>query len=286
MDAASFGLGPRQDLARRRLDQLAENPPQVLVLEGGLAREREAAALYFAAACNCPAHGACGQCDSCLQMKDKVHLDLIFLDGAEQSIKVDDVRAVRQKVGEPPRGPGHRVVILTEAQGLTPAAANALLKSMEEPRPGNCFLLLTPQRERLLPTLVSRSWTLTLAWPEPGAAALEAMPPDSGGVAPWLDALERFWRTGMGLFAMTSAKGKLTRNAAQAVILALAKDVADVLAGRERSALGTLLADRLGLPGLRRMDLLLESAQEALVGMANPVLTLEWVATRVALWMR
>jgi DNA polymerase-3 subunit delta' len=283
VDAAFFGLSPRQEMARRRLDQLAENPPQVLVLEGGTASDREAAALYYAAALSCGEFGACGACEPCSQIRDKVYMDLIFLDGTEQSIKVDDVREVRQKVGEPPRGPGHRVVVLTEAQGLTPSAANALLKSMEEPRPGNVFVLLAPQRERLLPTLVSRSWTLTLAWPEAGAAltAEEQQASDE-----WLGALERFWRTGLGLFSLTSSKGRLTRNAAQHVVLALSKELTDILAGRSASSLGTYLNDRLGMAGLRRLDLLLESSQEALVGQINPVLTLEWLATRVALWVR
>jgi DNA polymerase-3 subunit delta' len=283
MDAAFFGLPPRQEQARKRLDQLTENPPQVLVLEGGAAWEREAAALYYAAALNCGDRGACGACEPCVQVRDKVFMDLLFLDGAEQSIKVDDIREVRQKVGEPPRGPGYRVVVLTEAQGLTSQAANALLKSMEEPRPGNCFLLLTPQRERLLPTLVSRSWTLTLAWPKSGEAQ---NPAETEAAAEWLGVLERFWRTGQGLFSLTSAKGKLTRPAVQHVMLALSKELADVLAGRQVSSLGGFLGDRLGLPGLRRLDLLLESAQEALVGQVNPGLTLEWLATRVALWVR
>ena len=284
MDAAAFfGLSPRQDLARRRLDQLAENPPQVLVLEGGTASDREAAALYYAAALSCAEFGACGACEPCVQIRDKVYMDLVFLDGAEQSIKVDDVREVRQKVGEPPRGPGHRVVVLTEAQGLTPSAANALLKSMEEPRPGNVFVLLAPQRERLLPTLVSRSWTLTMAWPEAGDAQTQE---EKQACSEWLDALERFWRTGQGLFSLTASKGRLTRNAALHVVLALSKELADILAQRSSSPMGTFLSSRLGLEGLRRLDCLLESSQEFLVGQVNPVLTLEWLATRVALWVR
>ena len=105
-------------------------------------------------------------------------------------------------------------------------------------------------------------------------------------MAEWLETLERFWRTGCGLFALTSAKGRLTRNTAQHVILALAKELSDVLAERPRSSLGTFLLERLGLVGLRRLDLLLESSQEILVGQVNPTLTLEWFATRVALWVR
>ena len=282
MDAAFFGLSSRQALARQRLGQLARNPPQVLVIEGGSAAERHGAALLYAALLNC-GRDACGVCDACSQIRDKVHLDLIFLDGAEQSIKVEEVREIRQKVGEPPRGPGHRVVILAEAQSLTTQAANALLKCMEEPRPGNCFALLTPQREHLLPTLVSRAWTLTLTWPQ---ACESQSPADLLAATEGLAALERFWRTGCGLFSLTAAKGRITRQAAQHILLALSKELADILAGRSASALAEFLSGRLGLTGLRRLDLILEHAQDALVGQVNPSLTVEWLATRVALWVR
>lgn len=278
---ASFGLDARQRLAVSRLDRMAQSPPQVLVLEGGLAGEREAAAFYYAAALNCQAGpGACGVCPSCRQMREKVHLDLLFLDGRDQSIKVAEIREVRQKVGEPPRGPGWRVVLLTEAQSLTVEAANALLKSMEEPRPGNCFLLLAPQRERLLPTLVSRAWTLTLAWPGDSAT-----PSGSDEALEWLNALDSFWRTGRGLLPKSGAKGKLTRGTAQAVLLALSRELARVLAGRPGTGPSGLFASRLDLEGLRRLDLLLAASQEALVGQVSPVLTLEWLATRVYLWL-
>ena len=306
-DHGFFGLPARQEPASRKLDQLAASPPQVLVIEGGTVSERVAAALYYAGACNCPSgEGACGACEACIQIRDKVHMDLIFLDGAEQSILVDDIRDVRFKVGQPPRGPGRRVVILTEAQSLTPSAANALLKSMEEPRPGNCFVLLAPQRERLLPTLVSRSWVITLAWPQSGQT-LDG--PQAEEVAEWLEALERFWRTGQGFLGRrlakaqpkSKARGKAAaadqqsppaqtglsgRVLAQAVVLALSAQLAALLAGRPDSSLGHLLASRLDMAGLRRFDILLEKSQEALVGQVNPSLTLEWLATRVALWLR
>lgn len=276
-----FGLGQKQDLAAHRLGRLAQNPPQVLILEGGLAPEREAAALYFAAALNCgTSPEACGFCPICLQIKDKVHRDLIFFSGRDQSIKVDEIRELRRIVGESPHGGGHRVVVMAEAQGLTNEAANALLKSMEEPRPGNCFVLTAPQRERLLPTLVSRGWPLTLAWPEPGQ--------ESEGqeeTAPWLLALENFWRTGRGLFPLSGAKGKLTRHTAQAVVLALSRILAQVLSGQAGPGVPALLADRLDFEGLKRLDLLLASAQEALVSQVSPGLTLEWLATRVYLWL-
>ena len=97
------------------------------------------------------------------------HRDFFVLDGREESIKIAQVREqVRPVLGEAPREAQKRIILLAEAQSLGEAAANALLKSMEEPRPHNAFILTTPQRERLLPTLISRSWILTLPWPLPG----------------------------------------------------------------------------------------------------------------------
>jgi len=76
------------------------------------------------------------------------------------------------------------------------------------------------------------------------------------------------------------------RTLAMLVVLALSKELADILAGRPTSSMGTFLASRLDLTGLRRLDRLLETVQEALVGQVNPALTLDWMATRVALWVR
>jgi DNA polymerase-3 subunit delta' len=209
---------------------------------------------------------------------DRVHLDLIVLDGTggetkEGTISIDEVREVRSKVGQPPRGDGHRVVVVTKATGLTEAAANGLLKSLEEPRPGNVFVLLAPQRERLLPTLVSRSWILTLAWPEAGAAGAE------DDLAGWLDSLEGFLRTGRGWFERTSAKGQVDRALAGRVVTGVQRCLAEALAGRPGNGLAGYLA-QLPLASLRRLDVLLAKGLEALELQVNPALVLDWVATQ------
>ena len=116
----------------------------------------------------------------------------------------------------------------------------------------------------------------------------EEMGLEEGAMSPqdWMAVLEEFWRSGRGLFSKSGAKGKLSRNLAQVLVLSLSRELADVLAGRSRTSLGHLLAQRLDLHGLRRFDLLLAAAQEALVGQVSPSLTIEWLATRVSLWVR
>jgi DNA polymerase-3 subunit delta' len=71
-------------------------------------------------------------------------------------IPVDDVRRLTQFLGSTAGEGGWRIVIVDKVEDMAPAAANALLKSLEEP-PGNClFLLLSDNIQRLLPTIRSR----------------------------------------------------------------------------------------------------------------------------------
>lgn len=164
----NFLSSPRETRALGFFRSLAGSPPpQVLLLEGGGQEERKLAAFYWAALLNCPERSApCLACPVCLRLFSRTHRDLLYFDGSLGSIKIDEVRGLRSIIGEAPREAVKRVIILAEAQSLTEAAANAMLKSLEEPCSGTVFVLLAPQRERLLPTLVSRSWVLTLAWPD------------------------------------------------------------------------------------------------------------------------
>lgn len=277
-----FGVPARQSHVLAGLDALARAIPQALILEGGTADERAAMAMWLAARLNCrDAHTPCGACPVCVQIRDKVFLDLQYFDGGVETIKVADMREVRALVGEPPRGSGWRVVILAEAQGLTDEAANALLKAMEEPRPGNVFVLLSPQRERLFPTLVSRSFVLTLAWPD------ASQPLSAGGEDdPWpiLEALYTFWRSGRGWF--TGVKGRPTRLMAERVLTELSRELAGFLAGRSDTPLAARLAVCNDADVPRRMDVLLAECQEALIASVNPAVVLDRLATRAYLWLR
>lgn len=285
----------RQERVRAFLDRLGATPPQVLLLEGGHDIEREALALYWTCRLNCvrslacksdqPVQAAllapagqpkvepCGACPECVQILEQVHRDLVFIDGRTESIKIDMVRELRSLMGEPPRGQGKRVIVLFEAQALQPEAANFLLKSMEEPRPGNVFVLTAPQRERLLPTLVSRSFVLTLAWPEAWEA--EPVVEEGENASEWAGAMGEFWRTGRGWFERTSDKGRLDAPLAARVLVECQRALAGALSGRE--GFGQNLRG-LGPESLRRLDAALDMAQECLEYKVSPALTLDWLA--------
>ncbi len=293
--AEVFGpvLHERHARSREHLRRLAVAPPQVLLFEGGTVEERTAFGLWWAALLNCerrgePGHdlahggrGPCLECAACSLIANNELLDLFFFDGREASIKIDEVRGLRATLAEAPRGEGLRVAIFAEAQALGIEAANALLKSLEEPQPSTCFVLSAPQRERLLPTLVSRSFVVTLAWP-----ITRGRPPED--LAPWLEALAAFCATGKGWLDRTEKRNNVTPALANRILLETQKALSAALLAdpaSHHSGLATHLA-ALSPQNLRRCTETLSNAQDALNYTVNPALTLDWLATRFFLISR
>lgn len=87
-----------------------------------------------------------------------------------REIKIDQVRALLEFAGVGAHRGGKRVVLLAPAERLNPSAANALLKTLEEPPPGLAFLLVSSRPERLLPTILSRCRRWPLPLPDTGLA--------------------------------------------------------------------------------------------------------------------
>ena len=310
-ELGAYMADTRFERMRSTLQQLMVSPPQVLLIEGGLAEQRKATADYWALLLNCerlhPKQEAtqqlglgfaevpcnvdntttaetvtpCLHCPTCIRFLAHQHRDLFFLDGAASSIKMDDVREVRSVLGEPPRESAYRVVIFHEAQIILEAAANSLLKSFEEPRKATTFMLLAPQRERLLPTLVSRSMCLTLPWPRQEDATLSPV------ARLWLGVLEEFLQTGKGLFAYSSVKGEVTPQVAQEIIELLRKSLAARIrfeqSGQAAARGVETLLQRVPFARLRMVDELLAEAQDSIIYTVNPALVVEWLVTRLFL---
>ena len=115
-------------------------------------------ARLLAMAVNCEAaleERPCGACPSCLEVRSGSHPDVMELDAASNN-SVDDVRELREQVRLAPLRGGRRVWVLDEAHMLSRAAANALLKTLEEPPAGLLFVLATTEPEKLPPTVLSR----------------------------------------------------------------------------------------------------------------------------------
>lgn len=99
---------------------------------------------------------ACGECRHCRRIASDGHPDALHLAPEGRTIKIAQVRALQQKVGFRPFEARYRVVMVHQTQALGDAAANAMLKTLEEPGNETVFVLLTDQAHRLLPTIISR----------------------------------------------------------------------------------------------------------------------------------
>ena len=116
-------------------------------------------ARVFAAALNCPAGGD-GTCDTCRRILRGVHPDVHLVVPEGDNLLVEDVRAVREEASRTHHEAKTAVFILDEADRMTEAAANALLKVLEEPPPEVVFVLVVRSVEALVGTVPSRARTL------------------------------------------------------------------------------------------------------------------------------
>lgn len=97
----------------------------------------------------------CNQCDSCLEINDGRALDLIEIDAATYT-GVDDIRELREGIRFAPSKSKYKVYIIDECHQLSKGAANALLKTLEEPPSHAIFVLATTEIYKMIPTIISR----------------------------------------------------------------------------------------------------------------------------------
>lgn len=115
-------------------------------------------AKILAMAVNClnPKDGnPCLECDRCKEILDGSATDIVEMDAASNN-GVDDVRQLRDEVNYTPVSCKFRVYIIDEVHMLSPAAFNALLKTLEEPPPHVKFILATTELQKVPATIVSR----------------------------------------------------------------------------------------------------------------------------------
>lgn len=111
--------------------------------------------------------GACGRCKACHLLKVGTHPDYFLLtpEEPEKPIRIDQVRALVDFVSQTAQLGGRKVVLIEPAEAMNINAANALLKSLEEPSGQTILLLISHQASRLLPTIRSRCVQLTCPVP-------------------------------------------------------------------------------------------------------------------------
>ncbi|UVM74140.1 DNA polymerase III subunit delta' [Pseudomonas alvandae] len=125
----------------------------------GIGKRALAERLMASLLCQAPAaSNACGECKSCLLLKAGSHPDNYVLEPeeADKAIKVDQVRDLVSFVVQTSQMGGRKVVLIEPVESMNINAANALLKSLEEPSGDTVLLLVSHQPSRLLPTIKSR----------------------------------------------------------------------------------------------------------------------------------
>ncbi len=97
----------------------------------------------------------CNKCSSCIQFSQGQAMDLIEIDAASQT-GVDDIRDLKEGIRFVPSSSKFKVFIIDEVHQLSKSAANALLKTLEEPPVYAIFILATTEIHKMIPTVISR----------------------------------------------------------------------------------------------------------------------------------
>ncbi len=155
------------------VDLLAEHVAQrrerhAYLITGPQGVGKKTLALRFAEALNCtkpPAPGQqCRQCSTCKRIEGMQHPDLSVVEAEHEGevLRIDQVRELQHKLSLAPYEARYRVALLLRFEEAHTNAANAMLKTLEEPPPQVVVILTARSAESLLPTIVSRCEVLKL----------------------------------------------------------------------------------------------------------------------------
>jgi len=154
-----------QDKAKTFLKQVMsrEKMPHAYLFTGIAGVGKTMTAMALSMALNCRDRSGfegCGQCPACKQMLSGNSPDFICVAPDGQNVKIEQIRELNRQLAFAPMV-RFRVSVIRKAEAMTGEAANAFLKTLEEPPPGNILILNTTEPIDLLPTIVSRCQRLS-----------------------------------------------------------------------------------------------------------------------------
>lgn len=142
--------------------QQTGHPPHALLITGPSHVGKSTVGRFFAQSLACHSETKpCGQCRACRKIHSGNHPDVRFFDD-DEPIKIDQVREMQRSLSLSPVESEYRVTLLCNFERATTAAANALLKTLEEPASKVVLILTAVEASRLLPTIISRCQLLNL----------------------------------------------------------------------------------------------------------------------------
>lgn len=147
---------------RRRL--AAGRKPQALIIHGneGLGKSAFIEVVVAELMCKQPQPEPCGHCQSCRLLTAGHHPDVIKLEPEKGLIKVKEIRRLVEFFVSTAHSGAHKVAVISQAEQMNKAAANALLKVLEEPPASGLLILQTAHIHHLLPTIRSRCLQLQI----------------------------------------------------------------------------------------------------------------------------
>jgi DNA polymerase-3 subunit delta' len=231
-EIALSGQYPVRDLERypwhatlwRQLSRDFSRMPHALLLQGrpGLAKTAFALRLTQALVCESPDanRDGCGRCRGCLLFAAGTHPDVrfVFVEEDRTQISIDQVRAVIEFLSLKPHAATRRVAIFSPANAMNASAANALLKTLEEP-PGGLLMLVSSQPELLPATIRSR------------CARIEFSAPVSAQATDWLSSAPRNVREPAALLRLASGLPQRALQYHESGFLRIQRELLDDLAG-------------------------------------------------------
>ena len=107
----------------------------------------------------------CGECPACTQIRDHKHVDGVWIEPEKKSrvVGIDRIRDLQKVIYQTSYSGGWKAVVMTGADRLGEEAANAFLKTLEEPPPRSLYFLLSDSPQAIMPTILSRCQRIVLS---------------------------------------------------------------------------------------------------------------------------
>ncbi len=120
-------------------------------------------AIRLSQAINCTAEiRPCGECRACSLIGQGIHPDMHLIAPEGASIKIEAIRDLQGVLALSPVETRYRIAMILQAERATPAANDALLKTLEEPPLSTCLMLVAESAQALPPTIISRCQVIPL----------------------------------------------------------------------------------------------------------------------------
>ena len=157
MKLSDYGAGDAQIETLMRSAK-AGRIPHALLLSGPRGTGKRTLARHLAQALLCKGlEVPCGSCPECKRFLSGNHPDVHVVTAEARSIGVNEIRSLRERLALKPFEGGRHIVFIEQADKMTTAAQNALLKTLEEPVGDAVFFLMTDLPGAILPTITSRT---------------------------------------------------------------------------------------------------------------------------------